>query len=166
MGDSGYGTGVMKRKRDLFFVFCFSFFAFSSFTSDALHGLNLIHDDGFWAGANQWYAAVAQDQFFLDDHLFVRYATLVSGLIFGPFYLVLVYAFIKGANWVRTPALIYVGAMLHGCIEFMWWEYAVGPPPGAPIVFWAFNGPYILIPFLLGVRMWKPEPFGPSGGGE
>ena len=51
-------------------------------------------------------------------------------------------------------------AMLHGCTEFLSYEYWIGPPPGNPLVFWAFNGPYWLIPFMLGVRMWKPEPFG------
>ncbi len=160
MTESVPGLPLAERKRDIFFIVCFALFAFTSFFSDAFHGLGLIHGEGFWAGANRWYAEVAQDQFFLDDHLWVQYSTAVSGLVFGPFYLVLVYAFWRGANWVRTPALIYVGAMLHGCIEFMWWEYAIGPAPGNALVFWAFNAPYVLVPFLLGVRMWRAQPFG------
>jgi hypothetical protein len=160
MTGSGSGSALSQRKRDYFFVCCFAFFAFSSFFSDAFHGLGLVHGEGFWAEANRWYAEVAQDQFFIDDHGWVRYATAVSGLVFGPFYLVLVYAFVRGANWIRTPALIYVGAMVHGTVEFMWWEYSVGPPPGNPLVFWAFNAPYVIVPLLLGVRMWKPAPFG------
>jgi hypothetical protein len=160
MTRSGSGSELSQRKRDYFFVCCFAFFAFSSFFSDAFHGLGLIHGDGFWAGANRWYAEVAQDQFFLADHPWVRYATAVSGLVFGPFYLVMVYAFVRGANWIRTPALIYVGAMVHGTVEFMWWEYSVGPPPGNFLVFWAFNAPYVIVPVLLGFRMWKQSPFG------
>jgi hypothetical protein len=57
-------------------------------------------------------------------------------------------------------ALVYVGAMQHGCTEFLIYEYWIGPPPGNQLVFWAFNGPYWVIPFMLGVRMWKPDPFG------
>jgi len=50
--------------------------------------------------------------------------------------------------------------MLHGCTEFLVYEYWIGPPPGNALVFWAFNGPYWVVPFMLGVRMWKPQPFG------
>jgi hypothetical protein len=50
--------------------------------------------------------------------------------------------------------------MLHGCTEFLIYEYWIGPPPGNTFIFWAFNGPYWVIPFMLGVRMWKPNPFG------
>ena len=158
--ESRHGLPLKKRPRDLFFVFAFSFFAFSSFCSDALHGLDLVDADSFWGRANLWYGEIADDQFFLQDNEFARLNTAISGLIYGPFYLVLVFSFVRGANWVRTPALIYVGAMLHGYLEFMWWEYAIGPPPGNPAVFWAFNAPYFFVPLLLGVRMWKPTPFG------
>jgi hypothetical protein len=49
--------------------------------------------------------------------------------------------------------------MLHGYVEFMWWEYALGTPPRNPLVFWAFNGPYGVVPVLLAIRMWKERPF-------
>ncbi len=154
------GKPLSERKSDIFFICCFCFFTFSSFFSDALYGLNLIHADGFWAQANRWYAEIAGDAFFLGDHAFVRVTAFISGLIFGPFYLVLVYAFIKGANWIRIPALIYVGAMLHGMTEFIYWEYRIGPAPTNFIVFWAFNLPYVLVPVLLGIRMRHHMPFG------
>jgi hypothetical protein len=160
-----YGKSLSERKSDIFFVCCFCFFAFSSFFSDAQHGLNLLHGDGFWAQANIWYAKIAGDVFFLQDLPYVRFATLVSGLIYGPFYLVLVYAFIKGSNWIRLPALIYVGAMLHGMSEFIYWEYRIGPAPTNFIVFWAFNLPYALVPVLLGIRMRHHMPFGTDENG-
>ena len=160
MEPSTDGTPLSMRRRDIFFVACFSFFAFSSFFSDSWHALGLLDGDGFWPEANRWYAEVADDQFFAADHKYVRVNTGISGMVYGPFYLFLVYAFWKGKNWIRTPALIYVGAMLHGCIEFLIYEYWIGPPPGNTLVFWAFNGPYAVVPFLLGVRMWKPDPFG------
>ncbi len=160
MSESGTGLPLSLRKRDIFFVCCFSFFAFSSFFSDSWHALGLLEGDGFWPAANRWYGELAQDHFFEIGHQFVRVNTGISGMIFGPFYLVLVYAFIKGKNWIRPMALVYVGAMLHGCTEFLIYEYWIGPPPGKPLIFWAFNGPYWVVPFLLGVRMWKPNPFG------
>jgi hypothetical protein len=154
------GLPLNLRKKDIFFVVCFSFFAFSSFFSDSWHALGLLEGDAFWSRANRWYGEFAQDHFFLADHPYVRVNTGISGMIYGPFYLLLVYSFIKGKNWIRPMALVYVGAMLHGCTEFLIYEYWIGPPPGNTFIFWAFNGPYWVVPFMLGVRMWKPNPFG------
>ena len=154
------GLPIRLRPRDWFFVACFSFFAFSSFFSDSWHALGLLEGDAFWARANRWYAELADDQFFAEDHPFLRINTGISGMIFGPFYLLLVYAFIRGKNWIRIPAFIYVGAMLHGMLEFCIAEYWIGPPPGNALIFWLFNGPYALIPLLLAYRMRKPNPFG------
>ena len=82
------------------------------------------------------------------------------GIVYGPFYLVLVYAFVRGANWIRIPALIYIGAMVYGMIQFLYWEFALGMPPRNLPVFFAFNLPYLVVPLLLGLRMRRPEPFG------
>ena len=133
---------LSQRPWDWFFVVMFSFFAFSSFFSDAWHGLNAIDATSFWGRANLWYIQVAGDEFMRADNTFSRLNTAISGLIYGPFYLTLVYAFVRGKGWIRIPAFVYVGAMLHGYVEFMWWEYALGTPPLHPLVFWAFNGPY------------------------
>ena len=165
MANTTDGLPLSQRRKDIFFVVCFSFFAFSSFFSDSWHALGLLEGDAFWSRANRWYGEIAQDHFFLADHPYVRVNTGISGMVYGPFYLLLVYAFIKGKNWIQPMALVYVGAMLHGCTEFFIYEYWIGPPPGNPLVFWAFNGPYWVIPFLLGIRMWKPNPFGVRGVG-
>ncbi len=164
MTQSSNGSPLSSRPRDWFFVLAFSFFAFSSFFSDAWHALGLLEGDAFWARANRWYIEVAGDSYLAAGHAYSRVNSGISGLVFGPFYLVLVYALIKGKSWIRVPALLYVGAMLHGAIEFFVWEYWIGPRPGNPLVFWAFNGPYVLIPFLLGVRMWRSNPFGAGDG--
>ncbi len=160
MGPTGITTPLSDRRRDIFFVVIFSFFAFSSFFSDAWHALDLLQGDAFWARANRWYAEFAADTYFAAEHEYLRVGTAISAFIYGPFYLLLVYAFIKGKNWIRPMALVYVGAMLHGMIEYITWEYWLGPAPGETLIFWAFNGPYAVVPILLGVRMWKPNPFG------
>jgi hypothetical protein len=154
------GLPLAKRPKDWFFVCFFSFFAFSSFFSDAQHALGRLEGDGFWARANRWYAEVAGDDYLLEDHAYNAVNTGISGFVYGPFYLLLVFAFVRGANWIRPFALVYTGAMLHGMFEFMWWEYAIGPPPRVPLVFWAFNLPYALVPALLAARMWRAAPFG------
>ena len=52
---------LSSRKKDIFFVVCFSFFAFSSFFSDSWHALGLLEGDAFWSRANRWYGEIAQD---------------------------------------------------------------------------------------------------------
>ena len=85
MTTSSDGLPLSLRKKDIFFVVCFSFFAFSSFFSDSLHALGLLDGDGFWARATHWYGEFAEDQFFLADHLYLRVNTGISGMIYGPF---------------------------------------------------------------------------------
>ena len=150
---------LLARKKDIFFSVVFVFFAFTSFFSDAWHALGLLEEDMFWSKANMWYATVSKDYFFAADHDFLRIGTGISGFIYGPFYLLLVYALIMGKDFIRPMALVYVGAMIHGMIEFLSWEFWIGPQPGELLIFWAFNGPYLVIPILLGVRMWKADPF-------
>ena len=83
MSESGTGLPLRLRRKDIFFVLCFSFFAFSSFFSDSWHALGLLEGDGFWPAANRWYGELAQDHFFEGDHQFVRVNTGISGMIFG-----------------------------------------------------------------------------------
>ncbi len=60
MSESGTGLPLSLRKKDIFFVLCFSFFAFSSFFSDSWHALGLLEGDAFWSRANRWYGEIAQ----------------------------------------------------------------------------------------------------------
>ena len=156
------GTHIRDRKLDLFFVICFSFFAFSSAFSDALHTLGMLDGEGFWADANRGYGEAAGDQLFLAAPEFLSANVGISAFVYGPFYLLLVYAFLRGANWIRIPAFVYVGALLHGITEFFYWEFVMGPSPTQPAIFFAFNGPYLIVPLLLAWRMRKPQPFGPD----
>jgi hypothetical protein len=81
MTASSDGLPLSLRKKDIFFVACFSFFAFSSFFSDSWHALGLLEGDAFWSRANRWYGEFAQDHFFLADHPYVRVNTGISGMI-------------------------------------------------------------------------------------
>ena len=76
--------------------------------------------------------------------------------------MVLVYALIRGRNWIQLPAVIYAtmivtltGVVVFGVEFFGEPEYRTPNPVG----FLAFNLPYVLIPLLLLIRMRKPLPF-------
>jgi hypothetical protein len=150
---------LRERKKDLFFIIIFGLFAFTSFSGDALHALGLMEDDGVFAEGNRRYMEAAQDHFLAAGHDFSRFNTSISAFVYGPFYLLLVHAFVRGSNFIRPLALLYVGAIVMSTSQFIWWEYAIGPAPGVDSIFWAFNGPYILVPILLAARVWKEQPF-------
>jgi hypothetical protein len=149
---------LRQRPGDWFFVAIFVLFASSSFLSDLVTGLGFIGADHWLAQANRWYAE-GTDPLFLSHPYFLRIQTLISGLVFGPFYLVLVYAFVRGRDWVRIPALLYVSAMTYGMVVYFWNELAGPLPPTNLPKFWAFNLPYLVVPLLLGYRLRRPQPF-------
>jgi hypothetical protein len=111
--------------------------------------------------------------------------TAISAFLFGPFYIVLVISFVKGKNWIRPFALVYVGMIVESMIVLLVVEFtgdfalfemmgAEGVKSAAelagrgltpslavlrPAKFLLYNLPYKLFPLLLAVRMWRPNPF-------
>ncbi|MFP6625747.1 MAG: emopamil-binding family protein [Deltaproteobacteria bacterium] len=155
------GLPISQRKGDWFFVGVFAFFTWSSIFSDGFAALGLIGEGGFWSQANAWYAAMG-DPFYGADHWWFRISPGISAFVYGPFYLVLVWAIIKGRNAVRLPALIYAGMMTHGMTEVLYWEFfnPLGQQPSNLAWFLGWNMPYLVFPILFAVRVYKPEPFG------
>jgi hypothetical protein len=152
---------LRERRRDWFFVAAFSFFAFSSFFSDAWAGLGVdfsADSPSFWARANYWYAA-GTDPYFLSHPIHLRIQTFLSGFVFGPFYLLLVYAFVAGKDWIRLPAFFYTAAMLYGMVVFLGSEFLGGLPPTNLPKFLGFNLPYLIVPLALVYRLRREHPF-------
>ena len=115
---------------------------------------------GPFGDANALYADLAGDEFFASNPLPLRVRLYFSAFVFGPVTLALMIGFLRGWNRIRPLALMYAGAMIIGVLEFFAWEWASGAPATRPAVLVAFNGPYLLVPVLLAVRMWRDEPFG------
>ncbi|MGH8461002.1 MAG: EXPERA domain-containing protein [Stenotrophobium sp.] len=82
-------------------------------------------------------------------------------MTFGvPFYIFAIYAFIKGREWIRVPALLY-GAGLITIVLIILYEERFGPyaaPNYLDVVL--FNLPWLLAPAYMIYRMWRyPHPF-------
>lgn len=88
-----------------------------------------------------------------------KMAIWLEVLFYGPFYAVAIYAFIRGRDWIRIPAIFYSGMMFAGVFIVLGEEFA-GPnaTPHFHTVL-ALNLPFLLIPFLLVYRMWTEHPF-------
>ena len=81
----------------------------------------------------------------------------IDAVLFGPFYLAGIYAFVKGKDWIRLPSIIYSSVMLTNVTiilsEEIWGAHASG---NLAAVLGA-NASWIIVPVLIICRMWKPE---------
>jgi EXPERA (EXPanded EBP superfamily) len=155
---------LSARKFDYFFVVMFSLFFITSMISDMMptvYGSLEANSGNMLMQANYDYA-IGCDPLFLHPPVWMRMIIGLSAFVYGPFYLVLVYAFVKGINRIQVPAIIYGTAIsvLTGVVVFgvEFW----GEPEWRcqnPAKFLPLNLPYVLIPVLLIIRMRKENPF-------
>src|SRR4051812_48381502 len=155
---------LRQRPIDILFVVVFSWMIVSCFISDLLPTIGVDFSqpsDNFLVNSNYWYASDA-DPLFMHPPNWMRIVTGLSAFVYMPFYFFLVYALVRGRNWIQLPSVIYAtmistitGIIVFG-VEFF------GEPEFQtqnPVKFLAFNLPYVLLPILLLVRMRKPLPF-------
>jgi hypothetical protein len=154
-----------QRPWDVLFIVAFSLFAVTSAIADAIPtlGIAMAADAPTFLGrANYWYA-YGCDPLFLHPPTWMRLVTGLSAFLYGPFYLVLVYALLRARDWIQLPAVIYAtmiaaitGVLVFG-VEFFGepqWRCQNVPK------FLAYNTAYVVVPLLLLVRMRAPRPFG------
>lgn len=92
---------------------------------------------------------------------FWRMTIWIDVLFFGPFYAFATYAFIKGRNWIRVPALVWSGTMIANVLIILMDEaYGVTPAPNFAAVL-GFNALWLLMPFVMIWRM-RRDPFTPT----
>jgi hypothetical protein len=85
---------------------------------------------------------------------------VIDDVLFGPFYVVAIYAFTKGKNWIRIPSFWY-SAMMFTNVAIILGEERFGTyaTPLFPLVL-MLNLPWLLFPLIITARMaWSSEPF-------
>ena len=84
----------------------------------------------------------------------------IDAVFFGPFYLVAIYAYLKGKEWIRIPSIIYGSVLLTVVLVILGEEiWGIHATPHLPVVLLA-NLPWLLFPIYIIYRMWRyPEPF-------
>jgi hypothetical protein len=152
---------LRERRGDWFFVLAFAFFTWSSFFSDIVPalGLPIVADSPNLLVRGVWLYAEDADPLLIANPHYMQISTFISAFVFGPFYAVLVWSFVRGWNGIRIPALMYVSAMTYGMVTFLWNEFAGPMPPTRLGWFFGWNLPYLFIPLALGWRMRKVDPF-------
>lgn len=83
----------------------------------------------------------------------------IDVLFYGPFYALAIYAFVKGKEWIRLPAIFYSG-MMFADVFIILGEEAAGPYATShlPLVL-GLNLPWLLMPIFLTLRLRKEHPF-------
>lgn len=83
----------------------------------------------------------------------------IDVLYFGPFYALAIYAFIKGKNWIRLPALIWAAMMFTNVFIILSEEiYGAFPAKNLAVVMLA-NAPWFIFPLFMVFRMRNAKPF-------
>ena len=159
-------TNLPMRKRpvDIGFAVIFSAFIVTCIISDSVEGLGLdqVKDSpNILVRWNYTYSS-HYDPLYQSHPLWLRFISGTSAFVYIVFYVVLVVALIKGWNRIQLFAVIYAtmiisltGIPIFG-VEFFGPR---GQRTPEPVVFLRYNGPYILFPLLLLIRMRKPLPF-------
>lgn len=84
----------------------------------------------------------------------------IDVLAFGPFYAFALWAFVKGRNWIRVPALVWAGLMLANVIIILFEELRGTHATPRPGVVLAANLPWLTMPCLVVARLaLRERPF-------
>jgi hypothetical protein len=98
----------------------------------------------------------------MHEPLWLRFITGTSAFVYLPFYILLIVCLVKGFNWIQLFCVIYATMIISlTAIPIFGVEFfgPVGERTPNPVVFLLYNGPYVLVPLLLLIRMRKPLPF-------
>ncbi len=155
---------LRQRPIDIFFIAIFSVFIITCIISDSVEGLGLDQVAGStnvlvqW---NYWYASNF-DPLYQSHPVWLRFISGTSAFIYVGFYVILIISLAKGWNRIQLPSVIYATMIISLTgIPIMGVEFFGGASERTPnpLVFLAFNLPYILVPLLLLIRMRSPWPF-------
>lgn len=91
--------------------------------------------------------------------IYLASASAIDGLVHSPFLLVMLYAIVRGRNWIRLWALLFAGSSVTNMYYYFMHTFLGEHPPPNTIFYLVFNLPWMLMPVLLAWRMWRPRPF-------
>jgi hypothetical protein len=91
---------------------------------------------------------------------FWRMTIWIDVIFFGPFYACAIYAFARGRDWIRLPAVFWAGLMTANVLIILWEErYGEWATPEWGVVL-AANLPWLLFPAAVILRVARsPHPF-------
>lgn len=155
-------TPLRDRPFDAFLVFWFALFAVSSlvFEPFIVFDVDLSTTTDPFGQTWHWYAS-SFDPIFLDTPLWLRIMCGIDAFVFGPFYLVLIYALSRARTWIRIPALLYGAAIVYSTAVYFGYEVldAANRTQANLLAVFLINIPFTIVPLLLLWRMRNAPAF-------
>jgi hypothetical protein len=102
------------------------------------------------------------DPLYGSEPVWLRFISGTSAFVYLPFYVVLVLALVRGWNRIQLFAVIYATMIISLTAIPIFGVEFFGPAADRtpnPVGFLLYNGPYVILPLLLLVRMRAPLPF-------
>lgn len=155
---------LRQRPVDIFFICIFSIFIVTCIISDSVEGLGIpqtLHSTNLLAQWNYFYAS-HYDPLYKAEHVWLRFISGTSAFLYLPFYVLLIISLVKAWNRIQIFAVIYATMIISLTAIPIFGDEFFGPAADRtpdPIIFLLYNGPYVIIPFILLLRMRKPLPF-------
>ncbi|HEX4058831.1 MAG TPA: emopamil-binding family protein [Galbitalea sp.] len=155
---------LRQRPVDIFFICIFSIFIITCIISDSVEGLGIpqtLRSTNLLAQWNYFYAS-HYDPLYKAEHVWLRFISGTSAFLYLPFYVLLIISLVKGWNRIQLFAVIYATMIISLTVIPIFGDEFFGPAADRtpqPLIFLAYNGPYVVIPFILLLRMRKPLPF-------
>jgi len=81
----------------------------------------------------------------------------LDSILFGPYYIAAIYAFIKGKEWIRIPSIIFASILFTNVFIILSEElFGIHKTPETGMVLLA-NVPWLIFPFIIIYRMWRSD---------
>ena len=81
----------------------------------------------------------------------------LDAVLFGPYYAVALYAFIKGKNWIKIPSIIWASILMTNVIIILSEEFFGPSATPHPVIVFLLNLPWLLFPLGMIARMARKE---------
>lgn len=126
---------------------------------DALHFTYPVWPPRAAVDVIHWYGRTF-DPVLIARPVWWKMTIVIDDVLFGPFYVAAIYAFIKGKNWIRIPSFWYSAMMFTNVVIILGEErFGTYATPQFPVVL-LLNLPWLLFPLVITARMaWSAEPF-------
>ena len=105
-----------------------------------------------WYG-NHW------DPLLMARPAFFRMTIWIDVIAFGPFYAFAIYAFIRGRDWIRVPALVWAGVMMANVAMILFEEHDGSYATSHFGMVLGANLPWGLLPLAVIIRLARDHPF-------
>ena len=155
---------LTKRPIDIFFIVIFAAFIITCIISDSVEGLGLdqvAHSSNILVQLNYTYSS-QNDPLYQAHPVWLRFISGTSAFVYVWFYVILIISLIKGWNRIQIFAVIYATMIISLTAIPIFGDEFFGPAADRtpnPGMFLLYNGPYVLFPLILLLRMRKPLPF-------